>query len=360
MDIIKQIKKGVLKLKNHIIFFSGGLSSFTVADFVKEQYPNDNIVLFFTDTLIENSDLYRFIKEVSDKLELPMLTHSMGLTPIQLMFEQKVVFNNRIGNCSKYLKMKVAADYLKKGIVPAIEYWRNQQYLKQEDFITDATLYFGIDFKEAHRIVGIEKNWSNPNSAKPFKVSFPLVDYFIDNESVLAKWDIEIPLLYKYGFSHNNCNGMCVKAGLSHYKRLRSKMPEVFQEAAEQEHYIKLYVSEYHYIKNLEVDGLDDEVKALWHRNLADAYRDYFYGRAKRPKVYIPTDLTINQYSYMKRKGAAYPLAQFARDLKGWKGWNNQEDIFDLKYDEGGCSCFVDFSETDFFEESNNQFAMAI
>ena len=43
-------------MRNHIIFFSGGKSSFAVADYVKEKYPEDNIVLYFTDTLWPDLD----------------------------------------------------------------------------------------------------------------------------------------------------------------------------------------------------------------------------------------------------------------------------------------------------------------
>src|SRR5690606_13637332 len=102
-------------MRNHIIFFSGGKSSFAVADWVKKRFPDDNILLYFTDTCWEDEDLYRFINEASDKLQLPLLTHRMGITPMQLMFEKKLVFNSRIGDCSKILKMKVAADFLKRG-----------------------------------------------------------------------------------------------------------------------------------------------------------------------------------------------------------------------------------------------------
>ncbi|WP_192894801.1 phosphoadenosine phosphosulfate reductase family protein [Neobacillus notoginsengisoli] len=352
-------------MRNHIIFFSGGLSSFSVADYVKTKYPEDNILLYFTDTRWENEDLYRFIHEASDKLQLPLLTHSMGLNPIELMFEQKVVFNSRIGNCSKYLKIKVAEDYLKKGKRPNIEVWRNKEYLRDNDFITNATLYFGIGFMESHRAGPIQHNWSK-RGKKGFKVEFPLIDLFIDNNLVLDKYSIRQPVLYDMGFSHNNCNGCCVKAGMAHFKRLRKEMPAVFNKLVEQEHYIKLYVSEYHYIKNLEVDGLDNEVKALWHKQLDNSYRDYFYGRSSKPKVHIPTDLVINQYSFMKRKGAAYPLAKFGRDLSGWKGFNyDKDDQFDLKHDEGGCGCFVDYgpteiSEENIIEQENNQFALAL
>lgn len=194
-------------MKNHIIFFSGGKASFAVADYVKSCYPNDNIVLYFTDTLWEDDDLYRFIIEGSDKLKLPMLTHSKGLNPIQLMFEKKLVFNSMIGDCSKILKIKVGRDFLKKGIKPKIEKWRNKQYLKQDNFIKDATLYFGIGWDEMHRQEDIITNW------KPFQVEMPLIDNLIYPDDILKKHKIRQPRLYDYGFAHNNCAARCCKGG---------------------------------------------------------------------------------------------------------------------------------------------------
>lgn len=76
-------------MKNRVIFFSGGKSSFSVADYVKTHFPDNNILLYFTDTLIEDPDLYRFIHEACDKLELPLLIHSRGITPAQLMVKQR-------------------------------------------------------------------------------------------------------------------------------------------------------------------------------------------------------------------------------------------------------------------------------
>lgn len=64
-------------MRNHIIFFSGGKSSFAVADWVLSQHPEDNILLYFTDTKWENEDLYRFINESSDKLKLPRILNKV-------------------------------------------------------------------------------------------------------------------------------------------------------------------------------------------------------------------------------------------------------------------------------------------
>lgn len=68
-----------------------------------------------------------------------------------------------------------------------------------------------------HRQDAIIENW------KPFKVEMPLIDNNIWKEDVLKKYDIKQPVLYDYGFAHNNCNARCVKAGQAHYKLLKAK-----------------------------------------------------------------------------------------------------------------------------------------
>lgn len=64
-------------MDNHIIFSNGGTASMAVANWVKEEFLGDNILMYFTDTLWEHPDCYRMLHEGSDKLKLPLLTHSM-------------------------------------------------------------------------------------------------------------------------------------------------------------------------------------------------------------------------------------------------------------------------------------------
>ncbi|WCF11575.1 hypothetical protein NDS46_29965 (plasmid) [Paenibacillus thiaminolyticus] len=325
---------------NHIIFFSGGKASFAVADFVKRKYPEDNIVLYFNDVMWESEDLYRFINESSDKLKLPLLTHSIGLNPLQLMFEKKLVYNSRMGDCSKILKMQVASRFLKKGKLPKIEHWRNKEYLINNHFVKNATLYFGIGFDEMHRQDAIVYNW------KPFKVSMPLIDHFINIDEVLASYSIRQPILYDLGFSHNNCNARCVKAGQGHYKNLKEKMPDVFKKIMEQEHHLKNCVSAYRYIKSIESDGRDgftEDYRSQLYAELDYAYRDYFYDRAAKPRLYIhpavsatAENMEFKQYSFMKKKKKPYPIRSLHFDV--------EQSLAEIdKYDIGGCGCFVGY-----------------
>lgn len=306
-------------MKNHIIFFSGGIASFEVAHWVKTNYPHDNILLYFTDTLWEDEDLYRFIYEASDKMQLPMLYHCYGLNPIQLMHKQAVVFNSRIGDCSKILKIGVAANYFRKGIEPPIVKWHNIEYLKQdidplEDrFSEKTTMYYGIGWEEEHRKIAIEKNW------KPFNVYMPLIEEWdIEKGKALEIYVIKKPRLYDYGFSHNNCKGRCVKAGQGHYINLLQQMPEVYKKTMEYEFHMSRYVAEYHYLRNQkyvpEAERFSDDTLEILLKELNDAYEDYFYGKEPKPKLYVPsyvtaipyrTEMLIIDYCFVKdRKGS--------------------------------------------------------
>lgn len=320
-------------LKNRIIFFSGGKGSFAVACLVKEKYPDDNIILYFTDTKWEDEDLYRFIDEASDKLKLPMLTHADGRNPIELMYDQKVVFNSRIGQCSIVLKVNVASNFIKKGIEPKIVKWRNKQYLKDQNFRENAILYFGIDWTEMHRLDPVQRNW------KPFKVEAPLVDEVVNVDELLDKYDIKQPRLYDLGFAHNNCKGRCVKAGQGHFTNLKEKLPGTFKEIKEQEFYMQQYVSHYHTIRRLEEHGFDDEVKQIYLDDLDNCYGPYFRGEIEKPKVFIPPNLNFTVYSFMKKQKDNVVKPYTIRDLEiDIKDRGLQMDMFDI----GGCGCFLD------------------
>lgn len=317
-------------MQNHIIFFSGGKSSFSVADYVKENFPEDNIVLYFTDTLWEDEDLYRFIYEASDKLELPMLIHSKGITPAQLMVQQKFMANNRVGTCSKELKMKVSSQYLKKGIIPKIEKWYNKRFLRNEDFVKGAILYFGIGFEELHREGPIRSNW------KPFQVKMPMIDNIIDNNSTLAKHGIKQPRMYDMQFSHNNCKGRCVKAGQGHFKNLLMKDEKTYIELMEQEVIISEYIR---YCKQPSVKSgkLPDRMyNDVWEfvstGKKSDKIRNILEGHSFTKNWLFGKDNKGNDikkpYTFMKTKS----LNELEKEPV-------QCDIWDI----GGCGCFVEY-----------------
>ena len=273
-------------MRNHIIFFSGGKASFAVAWWVKKTYPKDNIVLYFTDTLFEDEDLYRFNYEVSDKLELPLLIHADGRSPLDLMKNGNFIYNSRIARCSIDLKVNVAKKFIKKGIKPNYEEWHNKQYLKQENFTKEPILYFGIGFDEAHRQVAIKKNW------QPYQIEMPLIEKNIDVNKAFNEYNIKQPRLYDIGFAHNNCKGRCVKGGQGHWLQLLQK----------------------DYISFCEMRDFEIMMNEI---------------------INAKNGTKGKKYSYMKKNNESYMLIDLEND---YKSRPQQLDIFDF----GTCGCFVD------------------
>jgi hypothetical protein len=308
-------------LKNRIVFFSGGLSSFAVAHHLKKKFPEDNIVLYFTDTKWEDEDLYRFIDEVSDKMQLPLLKHSEGIDPVRLMIKMHALFSNRFGECSKILKMRVAKRFIKKGRKPAFEEWHNKQYLKSEDFRREPILYFGIAFGELHRVAPIKKNWS------PFEIDCPLAREFYEYDDLLEEWNIRKPKAYMKGFAHNNCNGRCVKAGAGHYKLLYNEDRATFDEIEHIESMLSLYVAMFHKFKG----------QPEWKDKLAHNEKEMIKWHESKfkyvPQLHLVEDLKV--YSFLQGK----PLRSIREEMEAGGQLNLLMDSM------GGCGCFVNYED---------------
>ncbi len=204
-----------------IVFYSGGVASYFATKRIIEKYGIKDLYLLFTDTRMEDEDLYRFLYESVNKLGLlNRLIHlSDGRSPWDVYFDRNYMSNNRIAHCSEDLKMDVAKRWIEKNCIS-----------KDNKTI----LYFGIDTLESHRAIPIEEKWF------PYKVKFPLMEKPYISKSNMFKElvevdKIEVPRLYKMGFQHNNCGGFCVKAGKAHFAILLKTMPERYKFHEEKE-----------------------------------------------------------------------------------------------------------------------------
>lgn len=224
----------------HIVFYSGGLSSFVTAQRVIEKYGTDNTYLLFTDTLIEDKSLYTFLlktysllfgADVSElltcvsfleeihrkpderKKQLVALSHIVrekldhffwltdGRDPWDVFRDYRYLGNTRISKCSHVLKQDMSRKFIFKNYDPET-----------------TVLYLGIDWTEEHRKESPTRNWY------PYRVEFPMCEApFLTREDmveVVYGLGIDIPTLYTQGFTHNNCGGFCVRAGAGHFANL--------------------------------------------------------------------------------------------------------------------------------------------
>lgn len=213
-----------------VVFFSGGLGSFLAADIIINEHGTTYYGtprLLFTDTKMEDEDLYRFLQDVerhwSDRIYSGEIDRiSDGRTPWEVFKDVKLIGNTRMDPCSRILKRDLAKKWVKR-------------------FAPDDTLVFGIGLQEEHRCKAIENNW------KPMKCRFPLIEQNVFNVRAAAmerldEYGIEPPRLYAMGFHHNNCGGFCVKAGHGQFAVLLKQMPARYAFHEQQESLMREYL----------------------------------------------------------------------------------------------------------------------
>lgn len=195
----------------HLVLYSGGLGSYyTTKRLLERGIKKEDITLLFTDTKIEDEDLYRFLDESSEKLGIPLTNYSDGRDIWQVFKDVRFLGNSRLDPCSRVLKREMSRKYIK-------------------DYSPDEVIiYLGYDWTEIHRFEKAKKAW------EPYIISCPLTEKpYLDKEQmkidIEEKDGIRLPRLYKMGFAHNNCGGGCVKAGVGHFAKLLDEFPERYK-----------------------------------------------------------------------------------------------------------------------------------
>ncbi|MGL5550233.1 MAG: hypothetical protein ACRDD4_11085 [Culicoidibacterales bacterium] len=210
------------RTKKHVVMFSGGASSAYVAKWVADKYGKENTVLFFTDTLWEDSDNYRFLDDVADYLGLEITRRVDGRTPEDVFFDMKYLGNSRLAKCSEELKVRQTIIFIEE--------------LRDENF--EPVLYFGIGPHEQHRAKNLSDFYGHV-PLEPVETKFPMIDILKEDMNVkhiiANEWGIPLPRMYALGFSHANCMGRCVRGGYHHYANLYRVWPEVYAEQEEME-----------------------------------------------------------------------------------------------------------------------------
>lgn len=202
----------------HIVFFSGGIGSYGAAKRVAERHGTEDLILFFTDTKMEDPDLYRFLDEAAVSLGGELVKIADGRTPWDVFFDVKFLGNSRIDPCSKILKRDLAKKWVRDNFKPE-----------------ECVLYMGIDWTEEHRYQRSKRYW------EPYVVEAPLCEppYVLKAQLLeqLELTGIQVPRLYTLGFSHNNCGGFCIKAGQAQFKLLHKHFPNqyAYHESRERE-----------------------------------------------------------------------------------------------------------------------------
>lgn len=264
--------------------FSGGVGSWAAAKRVAERHGTDDLTLLFTDTCMEDEDLYRFLGEAAANVGGELVQIADGRTPWEVFFDERFLGNSRVDPCSKILKRQKADRWLAENFDP-----------------TDTTVHVGIDWTEEHRYTRApgtrgpkDKGGLKERKAEQgWRYEAPMCEPpYMDKPEMLRLLraeGIEPPRLYAMGFAHNNCGGFCVKAGQGHFANLLRTMPE-----------------------------------------------RYAYHEAKEREIGVHLGRTDVSMMTEQRDGESYPLT--LRALRERIEAGGEIDLFD----HGGCGCFLD------------------
>jgi hypothetical protein len=203
----------------HVVMFSGGIGSWATAARIAAEHGTDDLTLLFADTLVEDADTYRFLRESAAQVGGTLVEVADGRTPFEVFHDDHFLGNSRLANCSKYLKQQPCREWLQANCDPR-----------------ETVLYVGIDWTETHRMPAIVAGW------EPYEVRAPLTDppYHAKGQLIAEAERVGLrpPRAYADGFPHANCMAQgCVRGGQAYWHKLLRTKPDVYAatEQAEQE-----------------------------------------------------------------------------------------------------------------------------
>lgn len=195
-----------------LVWFSCGAASAVAAKLAVETYPDVDLELLYCDTLkYEHPDNLRFMRDVERWTGRPVkLLASDRFTDIFDVFRRERYLNGRHGApCTRALKRNV-----------------RKAYQQPNDLHV-----FGYTADEQSRVWDFEDD--NPG----LECAWILLDRGItktDCYRVVHEVGIELPVMYRLGYGHNNCIG-CVKGGAGYWNKVRRDFPEAFDRMAKME-----------------------------------------------------------------------------------------------------------------------------
>lgn len=208
-----------------IVALSGGKASAFCADWALKNFPKEDVVFYFNDTLWEHPDLYRFLDDLEEYYDHPIFRDTDGRTPEEIFVDKRYLGNSRAAPCSVFLKAK-----------------RMQEFYQDGD-----VLVFGIGNHERERATRLIQVYQlvAAKTGKWCSLRFPLIEDNISREEVQWFVDatgLETPELYRLGFDHNNCSGGCVRAGKKHWKLLLDVLPDVYAQREAMENRMRQFL----------------------------------------------------------------------------------------------------------------------
>lgn len=191
-----------------IVWFSCGAASAVTARLIAKQTNCNIVYCMVTD---EHKDNLRFLADCEKWIgqNIEIIKSSKYKSVDDVIEKKKYISGIKGAPCTLELKRNVRLEYAD---VNDVHYW-------------------GFTLEEVKRA----KDFDKRNTA--LINHYPLIEYGITKQmclGIIQEAGIDIPIMYKLGYEHNNCIG-CVKSQSPKYwNMIRKDFPEVFKKRCEQ------------------------------------------------------------------------------------------------------------------------------
>lgn len=204
-----------MKVRRIVCWFSCGAASAVATKIMIQQalklFPAVPLVIANSPIVEEHPDNERFFNECQqwfgqEIIKIYNPRYPGGMNSIYEVFKRGYLKGVRGASCTMQLKR-----------------------IPRGSFQLNGDLHvFGYDITEMDRAQDFEER--NPS----LNAYFPLIESDLSKADCLAMLQdagIELPAMYKLGYSNNNCIG-CVKGGAGYWNKIRKDFPEVFERMA--------------------------------------------------------------------------------------------------------------------------------
>jgi len=214
-----------------VCWFSCGAASAVATKLaIAENAGKLPLIIAYTEVIEEHPDNKRFLKdcEIWFGQDIVILGNDKYNRSIYKVFEKNIIKTPKGAPCTRLLKKSVRQKF---------------------ELISDRQV-FGYTAEEQTRL----DRFIDANN--DVDIWTPLIDKGLGKEDCLAMLKnagIELPMMYKLGYSNNNCIG-CVKGGMGYWNKIKVDFPEHFDRMAKLERIKKSKVFKDRYLDELKFD----------------------------------------------------------------------------------------------------------
>ena len=182
---------------------------------------------------------------VATKLAIVENARKMPLVVARCIVAEEHSDNNRFAaDCEKWFDVKIVNLINEKYSGSIYEVFRKKSYISGIQG-APCTLHLKKDVRIAFQLptdrhvfgycAEEQYRWDNFLDANNIDAFSPLIERGLQHADCLAMIEnagIELPVMYKLGYEHNNCVGCCKATGQGYWNKIRKDFPDAFERMA--------------------------------------------------------------------------------------------------------------------------------